>query len=92
MVAWEYCRNIATLFKKLLKEKIFLVAVEQNEKAINYKNLKTRFPIALIFGNEIRGISPQILKKCDEIVEIPMHGKKESLNVSVAAGIILFSI
>jgi len=91
-VNWESYRNISTLLKKLRKEKIFLVAVEQNKKAINHKSLKARFPVALIFGNEVAGISQKILKKCDKIVEIPMHGKKESLNVSVAAGIILFSI
>ena len=44
-----------------------------------------------IFGNEVRGISKSILNACDSVIEIPMHGKKESLNVSVAAGIILFS-
>ncbi len=109
-VAWEYYRNIATLIKKLRKEKIFLAAVEQNKRAINYKKLKNLSSVAFIFGNEVRGISPQILKKCDEIVEIPMYGKmvrhahhpknyhpeqyrkKESLNVSVTAGIILFSV
>lgn len=91
-VAWEHCRNIEILLKKLQKEKIFLAAVEQSQKAINYKNLRTRSSVAFILGNEVRGISPQILKKCDQIVEIPMAGKKESLNVSVTAGIILFSI
>ncbi len=91
-VKWEHCKNISTLLKKLKKEKIRLIAVEQDSKAINYKNLKINYPLALIFGNEVRGLSQQILKKCDKIVEIPMHGKKESLNVSVAAGIVLFSL
>ena len=45
---------------------------------------------AYLFGNEIKGLSPQLLKKCTVVAEIPMHGKKESLNVAVAAGIILF--
>ena len=48
--------------------------------------------IALVVGNEVRGISPKILKYCDEVVHIPMYGKKESLNVSVAAGIALYQI
>ncbi len=91
-VAWEHQRNIAALIKKLQKEKIFLVAIEQSRKAINYKKLKNGPSVAFIFGNEVRGISPQILKKCGQIAEIPMYGKKESLNVSVAAGIILFSV
>lgn len=91
-VKWKHCKNISTLLKKLKKEKIRLIAVEQDKKALDYKKFKPIFPMALIFGNEVRGLSKQILKKCDKIVEIPMVGKKESLNVSVAAGIILFSL
>jgi len=47
-------------------------------------------PVALVLGNEVRGLSKQSLSLCDAIVEIPMRGKKESLNVSVAAGIAMF--
>jgi tRNA G18 (ribose-2'-O)-methylase SpoU len=45
-----------------------------------------------VFGNEVRGFSPQLRTRCDELIEIPMHGAKESLNVSVAAGVILFEV
>lgn len=75
-----------------------VVAVEQNKKAINYKNLKTSKLLApnsklvLVFGNEVDGLSKKDLKLCDIVTEIPMHGKKESLNVSVAAGIVLYSL
>ena len=68
-----------------------IVALEQSSKAIDYKKFKPRFPLALILGNEVRGLSKRILEKCDAIIEIPMKGKKESLNVSVAAGIALFN-
>ncbi len=91
-VEWEYCKNISALLKKLEKQKIRLVAAEQNKKAVDYKKFKPIFPMALIFGNEVRGLSPSILKKCGKILEIPMRGRKESLNVSVAAGIVLFSL
>ncbi len=99
-VDWEKYRDIGKLIAKLKRRtdldvhqgRSLIVAVEQSPKSINYKKFKSKYPVALIFGNEVRGISPQILKKCDKIIEIPMHGKKESLNVSVAAGIILFSI
>lgn len=109
-VEWEHYKNISTLIEKLKKEKFNLIAVEQSPKSTNYKKLKPRFPIALIFGNEVRGLSKKILKKCDKVIEIPMQGKmvrqvhhpknihpdqrrrKESLNVSVAAGIVLFSL
>ena len=48
--------------------------------------------MALVVGNEVKGLSPKILKYCDKKISIPMYGKKESLNVSVAAGIALYSI
>lgn len=93
-VAWEHYKNIARLISnlKFQDSKLSVVAVEQSPKAINYKKIRPKHPLVLIFGNEVRGLSPQILKKCDEIIEIPMYGKKESLNVSVSAGIILFSL
>lgn len=91
-VEWEYYRNISYLLNKLKKEKIYLVAVEQSEKSIPYYKFKPKFPLALILGNEVRGLSKNILKKVDVILEIPMFGKKESLNASVAFGIVAYSI
>lgn len=91
-VEWRHYRNISALLKKLKKEKVYLAGIEQNRRAIDFKKFKPKFPLAFILGNEVRGISPAILKKCDKIIEIPMVGKKESLNVGVAAGIILFLI
>jgi len=83
------------------KEEWEIVGVEQDKRAIDYRKFsarggfsfggKVRKPTLFIFGNEVKGIPPTLRKKCDMLVEIPMHGKKESLNVSVAAGIILFS-
>lgn len=86
-VSFEFCKNTGKLIDKLEKEKIQIVALEQNKKAISYTKFKPKFPIALIVGNEVKGISKKVLKKCDKIIELPMKGKKESLNVSVAFGI-----
>ncbi len=91
-VAWEKYKDIGKLISKLKKEKIKIIALEQSPEAINYKKLKPKYPIALILGNEVRGISKQILNKCNSVIEIPMRGKKESLNVSVAAGVALFEL
>jgi len=92
-VEWEKHKNIHILIKKLnYRGSTSIVAVEQNKKAIKYKKFRPKYPMALILGNEVRGLSGQILKKCDKIIEIPMKGKKESLNVAVAAGIILFHL
>ena len=76
-----------------LKKKGFqIVALEQSTKSIDYREFKPKFPLALILGNEVRGLSTQILNRCDAIIEIPMVGQKESLNVSVAFGIAIYQL
>jgi tRNA G18 (ribose-2'-O)-methylase SpoU len=69
-----------------------LVAIEQSEHSTDYKTIKTTDKVAFIVGSEVEGIDKKILDLCDYIAEIPMMGEKESLNVSVAAGIALFRI
>ena len=89
-VPWEHA-DILELISRLKKEGITVVAVEQAPRAHPYTDAPAGGAIAFILGNEVDGVPQDILDACDEIVEIPMHGKKESLNVSVAAGIILFN-
>src|SRR3989344_8763013 len=89
-VEWETVGDIRELIKNFKKVKI--VAVEQDKRSISYKDIKLDNNILLIFGNEVDGIEKEILDLCDQIIEIPMHGKKESLNVSVATGLILYSL
>jgi len=91
-VGWELCKNISRLINKLLASSFQLLALEQSDKSINYKKIKIKGPAAIIFGNEVRGLNPAILKKCDVVAEIPMRGRKESLNVAVAGGIFLSRI
>ncbi len=91
-IPFEYYRQIGRLVDKLKKEKVQVVALEQDKKAILYTKLKPKFPLALIVGNEVKGVSKKILKKCDKIIFLPMHGKKESLNVSVSFGITGYNI
>ena len=91
-VPWE---AVATMNKKiatLKKEGWKIVGVEQDARAIDYRKFRTPTKAVLIFGNEVRGLSAQLRAQCDTLLEIPMHGTKESLNVSVATGIILFSL
>jgi tRNA G18 (ribose-2'-O)-methylase SpoU len=87
LVPWEKAKNINSVLKKLKKEKIKIVAVEQNKRSKNLFSFRRRGNLCLVLGNEVRGLSKAILEKCDEIVEIPMFSRKESLNVSVAFGI-----
>jgi len=91
-IPWEYAKQTGRLIDKLKKEKINIIALEQDEKSIDCRKFKPVFPLALIVGNEVKGISKPILKKCDKIIEIPMLGEKESLNVSVSFGIAGYEI
>lgn len=95
-VKWEYQEDIKTLIQKFKNEGVFVVAIEQDKKAIPYTKLNPNFLLdlceysAFIVGNETEGISREILDMADAITEIPMYGKKNSLNVAVATGIVLF--
>jgi 23S rRNA (guanosine2251-2'-O)-methyltransferase len=91
-VAWESVETISELISKLKKEKVKIFALEQSKNSVDYRKAKLAPKNLLILGNEVGGIEQEILKKCDEVLEIPMRGEKESLNVSVAAGIALFGI
>jgi 23S rRNA (guanosine2251-2'-O)-methyltransferase len=90
-IPWEYQKDPYAIISPLRKEGWHIVGVEQDKRAIDYRKLHSKKSVLFILGNEVRGMSPALRNKCDELVEIPMRGKKESLNVSVAAGIILFS-
>jgi tRNA G18 (ribose-2'-O)-methylase SpoU len=91
-VPWEYKKSLTALLTKLKKEKFKIIAIEQDDKSIDYKKVKLSNKNAFIVGTEVTGLPKSILKKCDVIAEIEMKGKKESLNVSVATGIALFRI
>lgn len=91
-VPWETAPRIGALIKKFKKEGYTILALEQDPRAVDYKKIKTGKRTVLLVGNETEGISKKVLDLCDTIMEIPMAGKKESLNVSVATGIALFRI
>lgn len=90
-VPWEACNDVHVLIQELKRKNISVVAVEQSPHSIPYTELTVKKPMAFIFGNEVEGIPETVLQEADAILEIPMHGTKESLNVSVAAGIVLFA-
>lgn len=91
-VAWEQKKNLSALISKLKKEGYLIIAIEQDSRSVDYRKIKIKNKNVFIVGPEVEGIAKNILKKCDVIAEIPMHGKKESLNVSVALGVMLFRI
>ena len=92
-VEWEAVSNLSVLLRKLkANEATQLIALEQSPKSINYRKIKLTNHTAIIVGNEVKGLEKSILNKVDVIAEIPMSGRKESLNVSVAFGIFVFSL
>lgn len=91
-VAWESKKGLSALMRSLRRENYLIIGIEQDKNSMNYKKVKLKNKNAFIVGAEVTGIPKNILKKCDIIAEIPMRGKKESLNVSVALGVVLFGI
>ena len=91
-VSWEYRKDIFSLITELKDKKLIIASVEQDKKSIDYLKIKEykNKNLAIIFGNEVDGLEKEILGLSDVIFEIPMSGEKESINVSVVGGIILF--
>jgi tRNA G18 (ribose-2'-O)-methylase SpoU len=69
-----------------------IVALEQTPNSINLRDYQPSDNLALLLGEEVHGVTPELLAQVDDIVEIPMHGAKESFNVSVATGIALYAL
>ncbi|MBT4942125.1 MAG: TrmH family RNA methyltransferase [Candidatus Magasanikbacteria bacterium] len=91
-IPWEQRKSLKRLITTLKKKGVVVAALEQSAQSVSVHAAKITAPTALIVGNEVTGVAPEILSLCDVVYDIPMCGKKESLNVSVAAGIALFSL
>ena len=91
-IPWIYEKGVTKAINDLKKEGFTIVAIEQSKRSVDYRTLNFPKKMALVVGNEVKGLPKNILDKCERIIEIPMRGEKESLNVGVAAGIVLFEI
>lgn len=97
-IPWEYSIDAKEILKKSKRDGFHIVAIEQSKNSIDLesfvKKIKTEKleKILLVFGNEVDGVDKAMLKKMDSIVELPMKGEKESLNVSVCAGVVMYEI
>ena len=92
IVPHESNRHTKRVLTKLKSAGFYITALEQSSKSIPYTKFKPRFPLALLLGSEVKGLPDSLLKECHRIIEIPMHGHKESLNVAIASGITIFEI
>jgi 23S rRNA (guanosine2251-2'-O)-methyltransferase len=90
MVHFEYMESVD--FDLLKQSGFVIVGLEQDRRSIMIKKFKSPAKIALVLGEEVYGLTNEISDLCDVLIEIPMSGKKESFNVSVAAGIALYSL
>ena len=89
-VPWEYEKNVLTVLKELKRKHYQIVFLEQTQESISHQEFCPQSPVCLVVGNEVSGISEEILSYCDASIEIEMAGMKNSLNVSVAFGIIAY--
>lgn len=93
-IKWEHSDNILNLIEKFKKDNYQIVSLEQHKKSIDYKKTPNKLEdkVVVVLGSEVDGVNKKVLEKSDLVCEIPMRGDKESLNVSVSAGIFLFRI
>ncbi len=91
-VSWEYHSSTLFVVEQLKKESYTVVCVEQEKSSIDYKSVTPKNKTCFVFGNEVEGVSKEVLEQADQIAEIKMRGEKESLNVSVTFAIVMFRI
>jgi 23S rRNA (guanosine2251-2'-O)-methyltransferase len=93
-VAWEYNKDVLEVIRSLQHEDVAVWAIEQVEKAVYLQDFipEKDKKYALVFGNEVKGVSQEAVQLCDGTIEIPQLGTKHSLNISVSAGIVVWDI
>jgi tRNA G18 (ribose-2'-O)-methylase SpoU len=89
-VPWEYSPDALALLRELRDRGFSLIALEQTATSVDFRTVDYASRVAVIVGNEVNGLAPELIAQADVIVHLPMRGSKESLNVSVAGGILLY--
>jgi len=92
MVDWEYEEEASEVIDRLKGEGVSIVGVELCDDAENYWETTIEFPVCLVFGHEVEGVSEEVLDKCEKKIFVPMHGEKESLNVEAAFSTVVYEI
>ncbi len=91
-VPWQYERDTEAVIDGLRAQGVQVIALEQARESVDFRTFPYHFPVAVILGHEVMGVCPETLTLCDGVVHIPMLGHKMSLNVSVAAGVMLYEL
>lgn len=91
-VPWEHHWELEPLLERLRHQQVQIVGVEQSSQSQHYLQAIYHMPVAFILGNEVWGIEPEVMEQVDTLVHIPMYGQKQSLNVAVCGGIVLYGV
>jgi tRNA G18 (ribose-2'-O)-methylase SpoU len=91
-VAWEHTWDAAEVIDDIRERGFETAAIETSVHSLDLFDWKPRFPVCIVFGHEVEGIQPALLEKCDTHVRIPMLGRKHSLNVATAGGVVIFEL
>ncbi len=91
-VSWEYYPNQFEVVRGLRRSGYRIVALEHTDRSVPYNEARFDFPVCLVLGNEVKGVTDELLALCDMAVDIPMRGLKQSLNVTVAYGILVYHV
>lgn len=93
-VDWKYFNNTTEAVKQLISKGVKTFSVEQAEGSTTLQNIKInkQQTYAIILGNEVKGVQQEVVNLCEACIEIPQYGTKHSINVSVAAGIVMWEI
>lgn len=93
-VKWSYYENVTDALERLKQESYIILAAEQTHNSVSLETVDydTHQKKALIFGNEVVGVSDEALTYCDKVIEIPQFGAKHSLNISVSVGIVCWEL
>ena len=88
-VTWEYVKDTMELVQRLKGENVQVISIEQAEEAtlLHTYNVHANTTYALVFGNEVKGVSQEVVTASDGVIEIPQFGTKHSLNISVSVGV-----
>ncbi|NNL83624.1 MAG: RNA methyltransferase, partial [Winogradskyella sp.] len=93
-VDWEYCKNTLELINELKNKGVEVISIEQAEKATMLNDFipKASVKYAFVFGNEVKGVSQDVVNHSNMVIEIPQYGTKHSLNISVSVGVVIWDV
>ncbi len=93
-VNWEYVETTSELIKELKEQQIRIISIEQSESSVSLSDfcVEKETTYALVFGNEVKGVSQEVVSESDLVIEIPQFGTKHSLNISVSTGVVVWDL